>query len=143
MSFNSWYPLEAKDKRLSTALLLVRVVMGFAMASHGCPKFQNMTSWMGPDAPVPAFLVALAAIAEFIGGIAIMIGALTPIASFGLICTMVVAVGFHISKGDPFIGSGGASWELAGLYLVLSIVFFLVGPGRFSVDALMTKKWRT
>ncbi len=97
---------------------------------------------MGPDAPIPAFLIALAAIAEFIGGIALVLGALTPIASFGLICTMAVAAGFHISKGDPFVGSGGASWELAGLYLVLSIVFFLVGPGRFSVDAIITKKWR-
>ncbi len=142
MSFNCWYPLEANDKRLSTALLLVRLTMGFAMASHGWPKFQNMTTWMGPDSPIPAFLIALAAIAEFIGGIAIFLGALTPIASFGLVCTMAVAAFFHISKGDPFVGQGGPSWELAGLYFVLSLMFLLVGPGRFSLDAVITKKWR-
>ena len=142
MKFDCWYPLEANDKRLSTSLLLVRVLFGVGMALHGWPKFQNMTSWMGPDAPVPMILIALAAIAEFLGGIAIALGALTPIASFGVGCTMLVAAAFHISKGDPWISKGGGSWELAGIYLVLSIMFFLVGPGRFSVDAILTKNFR-
>lgn len=142
MKLNCWFPLEANDKRLSTSLLILRVVFGVAMAIHGWPKFQNLTTWMGPDAPVPAVLQALAAIAEFLGGIAIALGALTPIAAFGNACTMLVAAAFHISKGDPWVSKGGASWELAGLYLALSIVFLLVGPGRFSVDAILTKKYR-
>lgn len=142
MKLDCWYPVEAKDKRLSFALLAIRVAMGAAMAIHGWPKFQNLTTWMGPDAPIPAVFIALAAIAEFLGGIAIVLGALTPIATFGMTCTMAVASAFHISKGDPWVGSGGASWELAGLYLVLSIALLLVGPGIFSVDAVLTKKYR-
>lgn len=142
MKLDCWYPLEAHDKRLSTSLLLLRVVFGVAMACHGWPKFQNLTTWMGPDAPVPAFLIALAAIAEFLGGIAIALGALTPIAAFGNACTMVVAAAFHISKGDPWISKGAGAWEMAGIYLVISIVLLLVGPGRYSVDAILTKKYR-
>lgn len=142
MKFDCWYPLEANDKRLSTSLLLLRVAFGVAMAIHGWPKCQHLTTWMGPDAPVPAVLVALAAIAEFAGGIAIVLGALTPIAAFGNACTMAVAAAYHINKGDPWISKGGASWELAGIYLVLSIVLLLVGPGRFSLDAILTKKFR-
>lgn len=142
MNIDRWYPVESHCRRLSTALLLVRVVMGVAMAMHGWPKFQNMTNWMGPDSPIPTFLIALAAIAEFLGGIALVLGALTPLASFGLVSTMAVAAFFHISKGDPFVGQGGPSWELAGLYFVLSLMFLLVGPGRFSLDAVLTKKWR-
>lgn len=140
MKLACWCPLEATDKRLSFSLLLVRVVFGVAMAIHGWPKFQNLTTWMGPDAPVPAILVALAAIAEFLGGIAIALGALTSLSSFGMACTMLVAAAFHISKGDPWIGKGGPSWELAGIYFVLSVLFLLVGPGKFSVDALWNKK---
>lgn len=144
MKLDCWYPLEANDKRLSTSLLLLRVVFGVAMAIHGWPKFQNLTTWMGPDAPIPAILIALAAIAEFLGGIAIVLGALTSIASFGMTCTMIVACAFHISKGDPWISTGtGGSWEMAGIYLAISIALLLVGPGRFSVDAIITKKYRS
>jgi putative oxidoreductase len=136
-----WCPVEANDRRLSTALLLVRVVFGVAMALHGWPKFQNMTSWMGPDAPVHVIFVSLAAMAEFLGGICLVLGALTPIASFGLMCTMLVASAFHISKGDPWISTGGHAWEQAGSYLALSIMFLLVGPGRYSIDAILVKKF--
>jgi putative oxidoreductase len=144
MKFTSWYPLEANDKRLSTALLLVRLIFGVAMAYHGFPKLQHMTTWMGPDTGIPTIFIALAAIAESIGGIAIALGALTPVAAFGNACTMLVAALYHISKGDPFVAKGGGgSWELAGVYLVLSIALMLTGPGRFSLDAIITKKWRS
>jgi putative oxidoreductase len=143
MKLDCWYPIEANDRRLSTSLLILRLVFGIAMALHGWPKFQNMTSWMGPDAPVPTILIALAAIAEFLGGIAIALGALTPIASFGMTCTMIVAAAFHISKGDPWISAGGAAWEMAGIYLAVSILFLLVGPGRYSIDAMLTWKMRS
>lgn len=142
MKLDCWCPLEANDKRLSTSLLIVRVVFGVAMAFHGWPKFQNLTTWMGPEAPVPVILIALGAIAEFLGGIFIALGALTSIASFGMMCTMATAAAFHISKGDPWIGKGGPAWELAGIYLALSILFLLVGPGRFSLDAILLKKFR-
>ena len=143
MKLDCWYPLEARDNRLSTALLLVRVVVGVGMALHGWPKFQNMTTWMGEgSSAVPVVFIALAAIAEFIGGLALALGVFTPVATFLMGCTMLVAASFHIKRGDPWISKGGPAWELAGLYLVLSVMFFLVGPGRFSLDALITRRFR-
>jgi putative oxidoreductase len=51
---------------------------------------------------------------------------------------MVVAIGMvHVPKGDPFVGQGGASWELAAVYLACGILFLLLGPGRISLDALL------
>lgn len=38
----------------------------------------------------------------------------------------------HFSKGDPF-----AKWQLAALYLCISVVVLLGGPGRFSFDAVV------
>ena len=122
--------------RGSVGLLALRVIAGTAMALHGWPKIQNPTGWMPPDAPVPGFLQACAAIAEFGGGICWALGLLTPLASFLIGVTMsVAAFTVHIPKGDPFVSKGGGpSYELALLYLSIALLLFLVGPGRLSVD---------
>ena len=116
------------------ALLLIRLVAGLAFVFHGWGKIQNPFGWMGPDAFAPGLFQGLAALSEFGGGIAWMIGLLTPLASLGIGCTMAVAVGMHVLTGDPFVGRGG-SYELAAVYLCLSILLIASGPGRFSLDA--------
>jgi putative oxidoreductase len=122
--------------RASLGLLLLRLFTGVAMMNFGWGKIQAPFSWMGPDATVPALLQALAALSEFGGGLALVLGLLTPLAMLGMACTMAYAAYFHISNGDPFVGPGG-SWSPAGLYFTLSVAFLLLGPGRFSLDALL------
>lgn len=121
----------------STALLLLRLAFGAAFIMHGWGKIQTPFSWMPPEAPVPALLQFLAALSEFGGGIALILGLLTPLASLGLICTMAVAVFMHvIVRGDPFVNPmGGMSYEPALVYLAISVLFLALGPGKFSVDA--------
>lgn len=119
------------------SLLLLRLVAGLAFAMHGWPKIQNAFGWMGPEATVPGFLQALAALSEFGGGIAWILGLLTPLAALGILSTMVVAAGLHafVFK-DPFVasGPGQGSYELALVYLCIAILLIAMGPGRFSVD---------
>ena len=114
------------------------------MVLHSQSKIRNPFGWMGADSAWPGFMQALAAISEFGGGVAWILGALVPLASFGMLCTMLVAVHTHlILRGDPFVKTSPehkASYELALLYLVISIVFLLVGPGRYSVDAKIKEK---
>lgn len=118
----------------STALLLLRVVAGAAFLIHGWPKIQAPFQWMGAEAPVPGFLQLLAAISEFVGGGAWILGLLTPLFSFGIACTMAVAVYFHAGiKGDPFVGHQG-SYELALVYFSIAILLLCGGPGKFSAD---------
>ncbi|HEY0606136.1 MAG TPA: DoxX family protein [Herpetosiphonaceae bacterium] len=121
----------------SVGLLVLRLVVGSAFVLHGLPKIQKPFNWMG-DA-FPGFLQALAAIAEFGGGLALILGLLTPVAMLGLICTMVVAVFTHVMRGDPWVGQGG-SFELPALYLIVALTIALLGPGRFSLDALLLNK---
>lgn len=124
-------------------LLLVRLVMGSAMMFHGWDKIQAPFSWMGPGAPVPGFLQALAALSEFGGGAALVLGFLVPLASLGLTCTMAFATFLvHMKAGHPFVGKGGPSYELAAVYLVLSLLFLLLGPGRLSLDAAVFGRGR-
>src|SRR5688572_9585065 len=122
------------------ALLLVRLVMGLAFVMHGWPKIQNPMGWMNAigGSSVPSFLQALAALAEFGGGIALIFRLLTPIAAFGLVCQMLGALLLvHIPQGHPFVAQGGPSHELPLVYLVMAIMLIVLGPGKWSLDALL------
>ena len=68
----------------TVALLLLRLTTGTAFIFHGWPKIQNATGWMGEHAPVPGFMQALAAASEFGGGIALILGLLTPLGGVAL-----------------------------------------------------------
>jgi putative oxidoreductase len=98
---------------------------------------QNPMAWMGAEAPVPGIFQFLAAFSEFGGGIAWILGFLTPIAAMGIGCTMTVAVLMHMFvMKDPFVNpTGGGSYELALVYWGISILIGMMGPGKFSVDA--------
>ncbi|HRO68633.1 MAG TPA: DoxX family protein [Pseudobdellovibrionaceae bacterium] len=123
--------------RVSTGLLLLRLVAGIAFILHGVPKLAAPFAWMGPDAPIPGIFQALAVLAEVGGGAALILGLLVPLASLGLIFTMVGAVSYHLSKGDGFV----QGYELALVYLAISILLFLSGPGKFSLDhVIKTRK---
>lgn len=126
-------PLPVPD-RTSAGLLFLRLLAGVAFMIHGWPKIQNPFGWMGPDAAIPGIFQALAALSEFGGGLAWILGLFMPLASLGIACTMAVAVHFHaMIRGDPFVGSGG-SYELASIYCVMAVLFILTGPGRHSLD---------
>ena len=127
----------------SLALFILRVVMGAAFMLHGWPKIQDPTDWaagMGESAP-PGMMQALAAVAEFGGGALLIIGLLTRLTCILLGGTMVGALALaHLPAGHPFVSTDGPSFELAAVYLACSIVFFILGPGRFSADAALFRR---
>ena len=122
-----------KGNTYSWTILIVRLVVGLAMMMHGWMKIQNPFSWMGPDAPVPGIFQGLAALSEFGGGLAWILGLLTPLASLGMFFTMAVAALTHMGRGDAFVGTP-PTYELALVYCVLSLFIMLNGPGKFSAD---------
>ena len=130
----------------AATLLLVRVVMGVAFILHGWPKIQNPMGWMNAmgGEGVPSFLQALAALAEFGGGIALLLGLLTPLAALGIVCQMLGALFMvHFPMGHPFVAAtGGPSYELPLVYLALAILLLVMGPGRWSFDALLFGRTR-
>jgi len=136
MNIKRFYTVSGHSTFVDVALLLIRVVAGLAFTMHGWGKIQNPFGWMGPDGFAPGIFQALAAISEFGGGLAWILGLLTPLASFGIASTMAVAFSFHaFMRGDPFVSmTGGPSFELAALYFSIAFLLFATGPGRFSLD---------
>ena len=129
--------------RGAVGLLILRLVAGSALMLHGWPKIQHATSWMGPGAPVPGVLQFLAAFSEFFGGLAFLTGLLTPIAAFGVACTMGFAlVAVHFKHGDPFVSMHGESFESPLGYFAIALTMMLTGPGRLSLDALLFDRTR-
>lgn len=117
-----------------SALLLLRLVVGLAFMLHGWGKIQRPFSWMGEGAFAPAPFQALAALSEFGGGLALILGLVTPLACLGIASTMAVAFYTHaVMRGDPFVGKGASS-ELAAVYFCIAIVVLAMGPGRASAD---------
>jgi putative oxidoreductase len=136
MKIKKFWAIARHSTFADVALLLIRVVAGLAFTMHGWGKMQNPFGWMGPDGFAPGIFQALAAISEFAGGLAWILGLLTPLASLGILPTMAVALWFHaFMRGDPFVSmTGGPAFELAALYFSIALLLFAAGPGRFSLD---------
>lgn len=139
MTFKPYFTVPSKGAAPDAALLLLRLVAGAAFLFHGWMKIQHPFSWMGPESHTPAFLQGLAALSEFGGGLAWILGLLTPLASLGIACTMAyaswsVAMDFHA----PFVSmTGGLSWELSAVFFGIALALMLGGPGRFSLDRML------
>lgn len=122
------------DNRVSIGLLIFRIVTGIALMVHGFPKIQNPLSWMGTESPVHAFFQLCAALAEFGGGLALILGLLTPLACLAIVINMCTALFLvHLPAGDKWIGAG-RTFEPAISYLVAAITLMFTGPGKFSLD---------
>jgi len=120
----------------SVGLLVLRLVVGTAFILHGLPKIQNPMHWMG-DKVNPVLQLA-AAVAEFGGGIALLVGFLTPFAAALIAVDMIFALALvHLPKGDKFVNPGGGTFELPLVYFALMLGLIATGPGRYSLDAML------
>lgn len=133
------FATRVQSNGIDATLLVMRLVVGAAFMLHGWGKIQAPMSWMGPGAPVPGVLQALAAISEFGGGLALILGLLTRLGSLGIFFTMLVAVATHMFvMHDPFVNpTGGGAFELPAAYLTIALLFVMNGPGKFSLDKMI------
>lgn len=120
------------------ASLILRLTLGLLMLSHGIPKLMkliNGTIEFGDPIGIgiPASL-ALTVFAEFLCSFLIVVGLWTRLALIPLIITMVVAV-FIVHINDDL-----GTMELGLMYLLSYCALFLLGSGKYSIDAILKKK---
>ena len=113
-------------------LALLRILPSVFMLTHGYPKLVKLingnTEFANPLGIGEAPTLFLAIIGEFICPILMIIGFKTRWSAIPSAITMFVAA-FMVHGADPF-----GTKEKALLYLVIFVVIFLLGPGKYSVD---------
>ena len=122
------------------ALLALRVMVGVAFVIHGLPKIEHATTWMSATRGAGAFapwLQVIGALVEFLGGIALVIGFASRLAT-ALICVEMSVATFIVEiAGGARFSVGPNPFELPLLYFVVTLAMLLLGPGRFSVDYVL------
>jgi putative oxidoreductase len=128
------------------AILLVRILLGLFFAISGGYKLfvASRTNSMchtlvAAKVPFPWFTTYFVSSVEFVGGIFLIVGLLTSLASAALMIDMAVAILTAKLSTMPK-GLSPLDWLDSFLYFpeVLYILFFVwlicSGPGRFSID---------
>ena len=128
---------KVESTKTSLLLLASRLVFGLTFASHGLDKLQHFTEtaahFPAPFGMSGEVAVSLSIFGELICGLAFTFGFLTRLALLPMIFTMIVA--FTTVHGGSV--SGG---ELAFLYLVIFVLSWFAGTGKFSVDGFISSK---
>ena len=114
--------------RLALALFILRCFVGVAFMQLGSGKLIHPSEFAA-EFGIPVWLGLATMLTQFIGGILLFIGALTPLASHGIAGTMITATLFLMQRGEPFINPAGHSWENSAFYLTATICLALSGAG--------------
>ncbi len=87
-------------------------------------------------------IMKLLSIVEPLGGLALIVGLFSQPAALGLAMIMVGAIYMKITTFKTgFIGQKGAGWELDLVVLASSVLLFLAGAGRYSLESLTGKEY--
>lgn len=123
--------------KVDFSLLLIRIIAGGFMLTHGYPKMIKLLDGNFQFADPLGFGVELSLIlavfAEIVCAFFILLGILPRLSSIPLIVTMLVAA-FIAHAGDPF-----KSKETSLMYLLLYVVILLLGAGKYSIQSLLKK----
>ena len=138
------------------APLPLRLIVGYGFMEHGFAKLAR-----GPDAfpailqalgvPAPHFMGWLTILVEIVGGLAVLLGALVPLASIPMAAVLLVAmVTVHLPYGFSSIKlqavtAAGAQFGPPGfetdlLYLACLAALVLGGSGPLAIEGLLAKR---
>jgi len=129
------------DKLSFLGPTLARLTVGLVFIGTGWGKLHSLGDvtdfFASLQIPAPGFNARLAASTEFVGGILVLLGLGTRLASLPLAFTMVVAI-LAAKRGD-ITGLtalvGFEEWS----YLVLFLWLAVAGAGPFSLDRLVSR----
>ncbi|GFH73554.1 hypothetical protein Sdia_43220 [Streptomyces diastaticus subsp. diastaticus] len=125
---------------LDAGLLLLRIAVGAIMAAHGAQKLFGWFGGGGIDGTAQFFtsvgypagetMATVAALTETFGGLALILGLLTPLAAAAVTGTMLNALAVKWDGG--FFAPEGVEYEL--LLVAAAAALALTGPGRLAAD---------
>lgn len=128
----------AHSKNVDIALLILRIVIGVFMLTHGAGKFEKLFL---NDEPIqfadPLGIGAVASLilvvfAEVFCSLLLILGLGTRIGAITLFINMLI-IAFIVHMNDGF-----GRQEFALLYGLVYLTIILIGAGRYSLDHLIT-----
>jgi len=122
---------------------------GFAKLARGLDAFPTILQALG--VPLPHLMGWLTILVEIVGGLAVLLGALVPLASIPMAAVLLVAiVTVHLPYGFSSIKlltvtTAGAQFGPPGfetnlLYLACLAALVLAGSGPWAIDGLLAKR---
>ena len=138
MIYNFLFPTKPNTTKVSLFLLAARIIFGILLMNHGIQKWSNFqelsTAFPDPIGLGSSISLGLAIVGELVCSMGFIVGFLYRLAMIPMIFTMVVAF-FVIHANDVF-----AVKELAFIYLVVFVLMYIAGPGKFSIDYFIGSK---
>ena len=140
--------IAAANPLQSPVLLAVRLYWGWQFAQDGWGKLHNLAKvtdfFNSLGLPAPGLTAAMVGGLELAGGILLALGLGARLISLLLTGNMLVAfitadreALFSVfSDPDKFYGASPYT------YLFAAIIVLVFGPGKFSLDALLAKRWK-
>jgi putative oxidoreductase len=123
--------------------LVVRLALAVVFLAHGG---QKVFGWFGGPGlagtiamfrgtGVPPAAAVTAALIEFLGGWALLLGLLARPAALGIIVIMTVAIAkVHAKHGFFLQGKGGPGFEFNFVLIAMALSIFVGGAGILSLD---------
>lgn len=126
-------------KYLNWGLLITRVAFGGLMLiSHGWGKLmafgEKAATFSDPLGLGSTLSLGLAVFAEVFCALAVILGLFTRLSAIPLVFTMLTAA-FIVHMDDPW-----KKQEFAILYLIPFLALVFTGPGRYSLDFLISER---
>ncbi|MER6125275.1 DoxX family protein [Streptomyces sp. NPDC001795] len=130
-------------------LLLIRLAVGLLMAAHGAQKLFGIFGGQGLTATGKGFAnlgyrpgkvyAVIGGLSEFLGGLGLALGLLTPLAAAALIGVMINAMTTVTGAHGLWETDGGVEYNICIAIVALAIA--AIGPGRLAIDRFF--RWGT
>lgn len=130
----------------TTALAVLRVVVGAVLLAHGAQKVfvyghAGVTgAFAGMGVPLPALSAAVVATVELLGGIALILGFCTRLAATLLAIDMLGAILLVHARNGFFLPTGA---EFVVTLLGATVALAIAGGGAASIDARLATRSAT
>lgn len=133
---------------LNLGLLIIRVVVGVTLATHGLNKIfgggkiAGTAGWFASmGMKMPKANAWIAALTEIGSGALLALGLLTPLAAAGMVAIMVVALITTHMKNGWFIFNPGGGIEYVVVLAAVGIGLACTGAGEWSIDHAAKIHW--